>query len=121
MNQLFSVGAGAGAFGAFQPEAVAVTHRLVEQMREIGGSITVSPEARTEFERKFIDPWLADHPLRDITFVRESPIARFAEQSREGGDTVQTVGTIKEMAVSLSQQARIYLEIYRARFGVKLT
>jgi hypothetical protein len=45
MDQLFTAGAGAGAFGTFQPEAVEVSHRLVHQMREIGGSITVSPEA----------------------------------------------------------------------------
>lgn len=109
MDQLFSDGGGAGAFGTFQPEAVEVSRRLVEQMREIGGSIAVSPEARVEFERKYIEPWLAEHPLRDITFVRESPIARFADQSRASGDMVQSVGTMEELAVSLSQQARIYL------------
>ena len=109
MDQLFSDGGGAGAFGTFQPEAVEVSRRLVEQMREIAGSIAVSPEARVEFERKYIDPWLAEHPLRDITFVRESPIARFADQSRASGDMVQSVGTMEELAVSLSQQARIYL------------
>ena len=109
MDQLFTEGAGAGAFGTFQPEAVEVSRRLVQQMREIGGSIAVSPEATAEFERKFIDPWLAEHPLRDITFVRESPIARFAEQSRARGDMFQSVGTMEDLAVSLSQQARIYL------------
>lgn len=109
MDQLFSAGAGAGAFGAFQTEAVEASHRVVNQMREIGNSIAVSPEATVEFERKFIDPWVGDHPLRDITFVRESPIARFAEQSRGRGDTLQSVGTIEDLAVSLSQQARIYL------------
>ena len=109
MDQLFSEGAGSGAFGTFQPEAVAVSRRLVEQMREIGGSIAVSPEASVEFERRVIEPWLAEHPLRDITFVRESPIARFAEQSRARGDTLESVGTMEDLALSLSQQARIYL------------
>ena len=109
MNQLFSDGAGAGAFGAFQPEAVEVSRRLVRQMREIGGSIAVSPEAAAEFEHKFIDPWLTEHPLRDLTFVRESPMGRFADQSPAGGDMLESVGTIEELAVSLSQQARIYL------------
>ena len=52
MDQLFSEGAGAGAFGTFQPEAVEVSRRLVDQMREIGGSIAVSPEARAEFEHR---------------------------------------------------------------------
>jgi hypothetical protein len=109
MEQLLSEGAGAGALGTFQPEAVEVSRRLVAEVREIGGSIAVSPEAKAEFERRIIDPWLAEHPLRDITFVRESPIARFAEQSRAGGDTFQSVATIEELAVSLSQQARIYM------------
>ena len=109
MDQLFSDGAGAGAFGTFQPEAVEVSRRLVDQMREIGGSIAVSPETRAEFEHKFIDPWLAEHPLHDITFVRQSPIARFAEQSRAGGDTLEAVGTMEELAITLSQQVRIYL------------
>src|SRR6185436_3990196 len=70
MDQLFSEGAGAAAFGSFQPEAVEVSRRLVDQMREIGGSIAVSPQTRAEFEHKFIDPWVAEHPLRDLTFVR---------------------------------------------------
>ena len=109
MHQLFSDGAGAAAFGTFQSEAVEVSRRLMEQLREIGGSIAVSPEARVEFERRVIAPWLADHPLRDITFVRESPIAQFADQSRARGDTLESVGTIEDLAVALSQQARIYL------------
>jgi hypothetical protein len=109
MEQLFSNGAGAGAFGSFQREAVEVSRRLVQQIREIGGSIAVSAEATAGFEHKFIDPWLTEHPLRDITFVRESPMGRFADQSRAGGDMFESVGTIEELAVSLSQQARIYL------------
>ena len=109
MDQLLSEGAGAGALGTFQPEAVVVARRLVDEVREIGGSIAVSPEARAEFEHRVIDPWLTEHPLRDITFVRQSPIARFAEQSRAGGDTFQSVATMEELAVSLSQQARIYM------------
>jgi hypothetical protein len=109
MDQLFSEGAGAGAFGTFQPEAVAVSRRLVDQLREIGGSIAMSPEARAGFEHRIIDPWVAEHPLRDLTFVRESPVARFAEQSRTLGSASQSVGTVEELAISLSQQARIYL------------
>ena len=108
MEQLFSDGGGAGAFGTFQPEAVSVSRRLVSEAREIAGTIAVSPETTVAFERKYIDPWLAEHPLRDLTFVRESPIARFADQSRASGDLVQSVGSIAELAVSLSQQARIY-------------
>jgi hypothetical protein len=109
MDQLFRDGAGAGTFGTFQPEAVEVSRRLVQQMREIGGSIAVSPQATIAFEHKFIDPWLTEHPLRDLTFVRESPMSRFADQSRAGGDMFESVGTIEELAVGLSQQARIYL------------
>jgi hypothetical protein len=109
MEQLFSEGAGAGAFGTFQDEVVAVSHRLVQQVREIGGSIAVSPETRVEFERRFIDPFLADHPLRDLTFIRDSSIARFAEQYPARGDILQSVGTMEDLAVGLSQQARIYL------------
>jgi hypothetical protein len=109
MDQLFREGAGTGAFGTFQPEAVEVSRRLLDQMQEIGRSIAVSSEAAAAFQHKFIEPWLAEHPLRDVTFVRDSPIARFAEQSRAPGDTFQSVGTMEELAISLSQQARIYL------------
>ena len=109
MDQFFNGGAGAGAFGTLQPEAVEASRRLVRQMREIGGSITVSPEATIAFEQKFIDPWLAEHPLSDITFARESPIARFAEQSPAAGDILQSVGTMEELAITVSQLARIYL------------
>ena len=109
MDQLFSEGAGAGAFGTLQPEAVGVSRRLVDQMREIGGSIAVTPQARDDFEHRFIDPWLAEHPLHDVTFVRESPIARFAEQFPARGDMFQSVGNLEQLAIGLSQQARIYL------------
>jgi hypothetical protein len=109
MERLFSGSGGAAAFGRFQPEAIEVSHRLVGELREIGGSIAVSPDARDTFERRIIEPWIVEHPLRDLTFVRESPIARLAEQSRTGGDMFQSVGTMEELAVSLSQQARIYL------------
>ena len=78
-------------------------------MQEIGGSIAVSPEARTDFERKFIDPWLAGHPLHDVTFVRDSPIGRFAEQFPGRGDMFQSVGTMEGLAIGLSQQLRIDL------------
>jgi hypothetical protein len=109
MDQLFSEGAGASAFGPFQGEVVAVSHRLAEQMQAIGGSITVSAEARAEFERRIVQPWLTENPLRDLTFARESTIARFSEQSRDLGDLPQSVGTIEELAIMLSQQMRIYL------------
>ena len=109
MAQLFSEGAGASAFGTLQPEAVGVSRRLLDQMREIGGSIAVTPQARDDFEHRFIDPWLAEHPLHDVTFVRESPIARFAEQFPARGDMFQSVGNLEQLAIGLSQQARIYL------------
>ena len=109
MDQLFSTGAGAAAFGSLQPEALEVSRRLVEHIREIGGSIAVSPRTRAEFERKFVDPWLAEHPLHDMSFVRESPMARFAEQSRAAGDTFQSVGTMEDVAITVSQQLRTYL------------
>ena len=72
-------------------------------------SIAVSPEARAGFEQRIIDPWVAEYPLRDLTFVRESPIARFAEQTRDAGDLAQSLGTIEELTSTLSQQLRIYL------------
>jgi hypothetical protein len=109
MDQLFSEGAGMSAFGTFQAEAVEISRGLVRQMREIGGAIAVSPEATAAFEHRFVDPWVAEHPLRDVSFVRESPIARFADQSRASGDIFQSMGTLEELAVTLSQQARIYL------------
>jgi hypothetical protein len=109
MDQLFSEGAGTSAFGTLQPEAVDVARGLVRQMREIAASIAVSPETMVEFEQRFVDPWVLEHPLRDISFVRESPIARFADQSRTSGDVFQSVGTMEDLTVTLSQQARIYL------------
>ncbi len=109
MDQLFSEGAGTGAFGPFHAEAVAVSRRLVDQVRVIGDTIAVSPEARAGFEQRIIDPWVAEYPLRDLSFVRESPIARFAEQTRDAGDLAQSLGTIEELTSTLSQQVRIYL------------
>jgi hypothetical protein len=109
MDQFFTDGAGAGAFGAFQPEAVEATRRLVSQLRAIGDSVSVSHEATAELERTVVDPWLLQHPLHDLTFARESPIARFADLTRTRGDAFESVGSIEEVLASLSTQLRIYL------------
>lgn len=109
MDQLLTTGAGATAFGPFQPEAVEVSRRLLAQMLEVANSIAVSPEARDQLERDVVVPWVATHPLPDLTFVRESPVARFAEQAQARGDVFQSVGTMEELLQSLAQQARIYL------------
>src|SRR5678815_685832 len=45
----------------------------------------------------------------DTSFARESPMARFADQSRASGDTLQSVGTMEDLAIGVTQQARIYL------------
>src|SRR5262245_49080308 len=109
MDQLFREGSGRNAFGPFQLEALEVSGRLVAQMRVIAASVAVPAEAQAELDHLLVDPWIVEHPLRDITFVRESPIARFAEQSAARGDALQAVGSIEEMVNSLSQQARIYV------------
>jgi hypothetical protein len=109
MDQFFREGAGVKAFGPLQPEALEVSGRLVGEMREITDSIAVSPDARVRLERQIVDPWLAAHPLGDLSFVRESPLARFAEQSAENGNVLQSVGTIEDVVSSLSQQVRIQL------------
>jgi len=109
MDQLFRDGPAATAFGPFQPEAQEVARRLVAEVRTISESIAASPDAREELEHQTVDPWVVAHPLRDLTFVRASPIAQFAELSRRRGDALQSVGTIEEMMSSLSHQARIYL------------
>jgi hypothetical protein len=36
--------------------------------------------SHSRFEHPIVDPWVAEHPLRDITFVRDSPVARFARK-----------------------------------------
>jgi hypothetical protein len=109
MDRLLTTGAGGTAFGPFQPEAVAVSGRLLTQIQEVAASIAVSPEARDQLERDVVDPWVATHPLPDMTFVRDSPVARFAEQAQARGDVFQSVGTMEELLQSLAQQARIYL------------
>jgi hypothetical protein len=109
MTELLTTGAGAKAFGQFQPEAVEVSRRLLSQIQEVASSIAVSPDARDQLERDVVDPWVATHPLPDLTFARESAVARFAEQAQARGDVFQSVGTIEEVLQSLAQQARIYL------------
>ena len=109
MDQLLTVGGGAKAFGPFQPEAVEVSRRLLTQIQEIADSIAVSADARAQLEGDIVNPWVATHPLPDMTFVRESPVARFAEQAQARGDVFQSVGTMEDLLQSLAQQARIYL------------
>ena len=109
MDQLFSEGAGAGAFGTFQPEAVEVSRRLVDQMREIGGSIAVSPRQGTSSSTDSSirgSPNILSMTSRSSANLR-LPASR--NNSRARGDMFQSVGTMEELAVSLSQQARIYL------------
>jgi hypothetical protein len=109
MDQFLTTGAGAKAFGSFQPEAVAASGRLLAQIQEVAASIAVSPEARGQLERDVVDPWVATHPLPDMTFVRDSAVARFAEQAQARGDVFQSVGSIEEILQNFAQQMRIYL------------
>ena len=109
MDQFFTEGAGAAAFGAFQADAVEASRKLLGQLREVGDSIAVSREATAQLERNVVDPWLALHPIHDLSFARESPISRFADQARARGDAFQSVGSIEDILISLSTQARIYL------------
>ena len=109
MEALFTTGAAANAFGPFQQDVIDVSRRLVGGVREIGVDIAVSPEARDRLERDLVDSWAEAHPLRDLTFSRESAVARFADQMRERGQVFQSVGTIEEMLTSLTHQMRIYL------------
>jgi hypothetical protein len=109
MDALLTTGAAAKAFGPFQPEAVETSRRLLVQIQEIASSIVVSPEARDQLERDVVDPWVATHPLSDLTFVRDSAVARFAEQAQASGDVFQSVGTIEDVLQSFEQQMRIYL------------
>jgi hypothetical protein len=108
MDHFFSR-AGADDFGALQPVAVAASRRMLDEIRAIGASIAVSPESVAAFERRVIEPWVADHPLGDLGFVRESSVARFAQQGRASGDLLDSFGTLEELAVGLSQQTRMYL------------
>ena len=121
MDQLFSEGAGTSAFGALQPEAVTVSRAMVQQMRDIAASIAVSPTAMTEFEHKFVDPWVSEHPLRDVSFVRESPIARFADQSRASGDVFQSVGTMEIWRLPSRNRRASTWPICRGRYARKST
>ena len=50
MHHLFTEGAATSAFGALQAEAVTASREMVQQMRDIGASIAVSPTARNDFE-----------------------------------------------------------------------
>jgi hypothetical protein len=109
MEALFTTGAEANAFGPFQQEVVGVSSRLAAGVRDIGAYIAVSPDARDRIERDLVDSWVVAHPLRDVAFSRESSVARFTEQMRERGEVFQSVGTIEEMLVSLTNQMRIYL------------
>ncbi len=108
MQELFATGAGSTAFGPFQADVTAVSGKLAAQMREISSSITVSPEATDRLERDVVEAWVVTHPIRDLTFVRESPIARLMEYARERGSTLQSIATIEEVLGSFSQQLRVY-------------
>jgi hypothetical protein len=109
MEALFATGAAANAFGPFQRDVVDVSNRLTAGIREIGAYIAVSPDGRDQFERERVDAWATAHPLRDLSFSRESAVARFAEQMRERGEVFQSVGTIEDMLTSLTHQMRLYL------------
>ena len=109
MEALVTTGAAANAFGPFQQDVVGVSNRLTAAVRDIGGYIAASPDARDRIEHDLIESWATAHPLGDLDFARESAIARFTEQMRDRGELFQSVGTIEEMLISLTNQMRIYL------------
>jgi hypothetical protein len=73
----------------------------------------IRPDYRVETFRarmhEYAITFAAEVDLQDVSFVRPSPIAQFADQSRAAGDTFQSVGTLEDAVIALSQQPRIYL------------
>ena len=55
MDQLLTTGAGANAFGQFQPGSGSRAQRLLARMQDVASSIAVSPEARDQLERDVVD------------------------------------------------------------------
>jgi hypothetical protein len=109
MQDFFSSGAGAEAFGPFQAEVVAVCNGLVERILMIRDSVRTGDDAMSSTESEIIEPWIAAHPIADFSFNRESAIAPFSKYAREGASTFQSVSNINEQITLLTNMLRMAL------------
>lgn len=109
MQEFFAKGAGADAFGPFQPEVVAVCEGLVTQILEIRDALKTHDDAMAVTESDLIEPWIAAHPIADFSFNRQSTIAPFAELAPKSGGTFQTVSNINQQITVLTNQIRLAL------------
>jgi hypothetical protein len=109
MEDFFGNGAGAELFGPQQSIATAASESLLDEIEDAVGAFTKTPESVSIIKRDAVRPWVEVHPIQDLLFTRESPLALYVDMAREyGHDAFASLRTLEEVAIELAQQVRVY-------------
>ena len=110
MGQYFSPeGAGATVFGPWQDLASVATDTLQQQIYDL--ILLVKPDEEFEQFRQMINVHVAENPLRDLTFTRQSTMGYMAPlMSAVGPGGLSATGAMNEQMRVLNDRMAIYAE-----------
>lgn len=120
MHYFLDTGPGQDLFGDQQADAVATARILERRIHALGQMGSVSGDI-SGLEEK-LEPWVKNHPLRDLQFTRESTTPFWAEYVASGGGGMAAVGRMEESLEDLLARMDIMSENLRkqARWETQL-
>lgn len=118
--QFFESGAGSELFAEWQPQVVATARILERRAHALGLSGTLSGDI-SPLESK-LDPWVREHPLQDLNFIRESTTPFWAEYITNKGGGLQSVSRMEDSLHDMVSRLDILTENLRkqARWETEL-
>jgi hypothetical protein len=109
LQEFVETGAGRGLFGEHQSIAIDAARQLNQDVWRLGESITASGD--TAEPRQLIAEFVAENPIDDIVFLRQSVqplLARMTKGRPQGAGAM--IGGINETVLDLSDRLTIYAE-----------
>lgn len=120
MLQFLDTGAGQDLFGDRQPDAVATARILERRAHALGQMGTISGDISPL--EGILDPWVEEHPLRDLQFIRESTTPFWAEYVNSQGGGMKVVGRMEDSMMDMVARMDILADNLRkqARWETEL-
>lgn len=117
MVQFFESGAGKNVFGEQQQAAIDVSQHLREQFER-----TIKNFGSADFQknRGFVEQYVEKHPIKDMSFTRQSAFADWLEYYEINEfDAITTFGTVPEVMSDISDRMAMIAEQMPKMLGWK--
>lgn len=108
MRQFFATGAGAKLFGAEQSTARDVAESLAVDAQRLARGLS-SPAELKKYQA-FVDRYVQEQPLRDLSFARTSIVDQWVADTNQQINPVASVGSISQAMSDVSERMRMFGE-----------